>query len=106
MVEAVRSIANQLGISAYDEKKHRGILRHIMVRTGRVTNETMIVLITTTKQLPHAKALIKELTNTYPQIKSIKHNGNEKRTNVIFGPKTNLLWGEPYIYDSIGELRF
>src|SRR5699024_2456260 len=26
--------------------------------------------------------------------------------NVIFGPKTNLLWGEPYIYDSIGELRF
>ena len=106
MVEAVRRIANQLGISAYDEKKHRGVLRHIMVRTGRETNETMIVLITRTKQLPHAKALIKELTNTYPQIKSIMHNVNEKRTNVIFGPKTNLLWGEPYIYDSIGELRF
>src|SRR5699024_6990653 len=92
-------------------------------RTGRETQETMIVLITRTKQLPHAKALVKELTNTYPQIKSIMHNVNEKpkmtfvrlsimhnvnekRTNVIFGPKTNVLWGEPYIYDSIGELRF
>lgn len=106
MVEAVRRIANQLGIPAYDEKKHRGVLRHIMVRTGRETQETMIVLITRTKQLPHAKALVKELTNTYPQIKSIMHNVNEKRTNVIFGPKTNVLWGEPYIYDSIGELRF
>src|SRR5699024_1179013 len=106
MVEAVRRIANQLGIPAYDEKKHRGVLRHIMVRTGRETQETMIVLITRTKQLPHAKALVKELTNTYPQIKSIMHNVNEKRTNVIFGPKTNVLWGEPYSYDSIGELRF
>src|SRR5699024_277152 len=103
MVEAVRRIANQLGISAYDEKKHRGVLRHIMVRTGRDTNATIITLITRTKQLPHAKALINELTNTYPHIKSIIHNVNENRTNFIFGPKTNLLWGEPYIYDSIGE---
>src|SRR5699024_11658159 len=29
-----------------------------------------------------------------------------KRTNVILGKKTRLLWGEKYIYDTIGDIRF
>src|SRR5699024_10369786 len=53
MVEAVREIANRLGIHAYDEEQHRGVLRHIMVRSGQVTNETMIILITRTEKIPH-----------------------------------------------------
>lgn len=46
MIDAVREIANRLGISAYDEEKNRGLLRHIMVRSGQETKQTMIVLIT------------------------------------------------------------
>lgn len=106
IVEAVRRIANKLGITAYDKKTDRGVLRHIMVRTGRETKETMIVLITRTKTFPHQDTLIKELTETYPNIKSIMHNINNKRTNVILGKKTRLLWGEKYIYDTIGDIRF
>jgi len=104
--EAVRRIASKLGIRAYDEKNHRGVLRHIMVRTGQRTNETMIVLVTRTEKLPHKGALIKELTETYPHIKSIIQNVNPERTNVILGKKTKLLWGEEYIYDTIGDIRF
>ncbi|WP_042141986.1 23S rRNA (uracil(1939)-C(5))-methyltransferase RlmD [Paucisalibacillus sp. EB02] len=106
MVEAVRRIASRIGIEAYDEKSHSGVLRHIMVRTGRETKETMIVLITRTKELPHAKDLIRELTETYPNVKSIIHNINSAKTNVILGDKTNVLWGQEYIYDSIGSIRF
>lgn len=105
-VEAVRRIADRLGIQAYDEKSDRGVLRHIMVRTGRETNDTMIVIITRTEKLPYKDQLVKELTETYPHIKSIMHNINKARTNVILGRKTNLLWGEEYIYDSIGDIRF
>ncbi|MEC5424329.1 23S rRNA (uracil(1939)-C(5))-methyltransferase RlmD [Virgibacillus sp. C22-A2] len=105
-VHAVRRIANRLGIKAYDEKKDRGVLRHIMVRTGRETNETMIVLITRTEKLPHKEELIRELTETFPHVKSIVHNINNKRTNVILGRKTNVIWGEEYIYDTIGDIRF
>ena len=104
--EAVRRIASKLGIRAYDERNHRGVLRHIMVRTGQRTNETMIVLVTRTEKLPHKDALIKELTETYPHVKSIIQNVNPERTNVILGKKTNLLWGEEYIYDTIGDIRF
>lgn len=106
MVEAVRRIANRVGIEAYDEKSHKGVLRHIMVRTGRETKETMIVLITRTNELPHTKEFIRELTETYPNVKSIIHNINPARTNVILGKKTKVLWGQEYIYDSIGPIRF
>ncbi|MFC3039759.1 23S rRNA (uracil(1939)-C(5))-methyltransferase RlmD [Virgibacillus xinjiangensis] len=105
-VHAVRRIANRLGIEAYDEKKDKGVLRHIMVRTGRETNETMIVLITRTEKLPFEKELIRELTETFPHVKSIVHNVNKQRTNVILGKKMKVIWGEEYIHDTIGDVTF
>lgn len=106
MVEAVRSIAERLGIPAYDEKTHRGVLRHIMVRTGEATNETMIVLVTRTKVLPNKKALIQALRDTYPNVTSIMQSINQERTNVILGKEIHCLWGEAYIYDQIGNIKF
>ncbi|MDC3417507.1 23S rRNA (uracil(1939)-C(5))-methyltransferase RlmD [Aquibacillus salsiterrae] len=106
MVEAVRRMANRLGIRAYDERSHRGVLRHIMVRTGQETGETMIVLITRTEEIPGKDELVKELHETYPQIKSIVQNVNKEKTNVILGKKTKVLWGEEYIYDNIGDITF
>ncbi|BBP87670.1 hypothetical protein BsIDN1_12880 [Bacillus safensis] len=31
---------------------------------------------------------------------------NSKKTNVIFGDETTVLWGEEYIYDTIGDIKF
>ncbi|SDC08984.1 23S rRNA m(5)U-1939 methyltransferase [Pelagirhabdus alkalitolerans] len=106
MVEAVRKIANDLGITSYDEKSHRGMLRHIVVRSSETTDQTMIVIVTRTKDLPHKKKLIKQLTETYPNIKSIMHNVNPNRTNVIMGKETTCLWGEDYIYDTMDGIHF
>ncbi|WP_182200991.1 23S rRNA (uracil(1939)-C(5))-methyltransferase RlmD [Paraliobacillus salinarum] len=106
MVEAVRSIANRLNIPAYDERTHRGVLRHIMVRTGEMTNETMIVIVTRTKELPNKKQLINEIREAYPNVTSIMQNINKDRTNVILGKETKVLWGESYIHDKIGDITF
>ncbi|SER64679.1 23S rRNA (uracil1939-C5)-methyltransferase [Gracilibacillus ureilyticus] len=106
MIDAVREIADRLGISAYDENNHRGILRHIMVRTGQITQETMIVIITRKEKVPELNKLVDEITKTYPEVKSIVQNINSERTNVILGKKTKLLWGNEYIYDQIGDIRF
>ncbi|TRM11584.1 23S rRNA (uracil(1939)-C(5))-methyltransferase RlmD [Lentibacillus cibarius] len=106
MVEAVRRIADRLGITAYDEETDQGVLRHIMVRTGEETNDAMIILVTRTQKLPHRDELVKELTGTYPHIKSIVHNINDKQTNVILGKKTEIVWGDAYIYDKIGDVTF
>ncbi|WP_430788410.1 23S rRNA (uracil(1939)-C(5))-methyltransferase RlmD [Virgibacillus flavescens] len=106
VVKTVRTAASRLGISAYNEKAHKGVLRHIMVRTGEETKDIMVVIVTRTDKLPQKDELVKELTETYPNIKSIMHNVNNKRTNVILGNKTNLLWGDEYIHDKIGDITF
>ncbi|MGP4040905.1 23S rRNA (uracil(1939)-C(5))-methyltransferase RlmD [Gracilibacillus sp. D59] len=106
MVEAVRETANRLGIPHYDEKSHRGILRHIMVRSGQETKQTMVVLVTKKEKVHGLDTLIQEITETNPHVKSIVQNINPDRTNVILGKKTKVIWGEEYIYDQIGDIRF
>lgn len=102
----VKNIANRIGIEAYDEENHRGVLRHIMLRTGYATKEIMLVLVTKSNKLPGKEMLIQELTEKFPNIKSIVQNINDQRTNLILGKKTKVLWGEEYIHDKIGNLTF
>ncbi|WP_079478675.1 23S rRNA (uracil(1939)-C(5))-methyltransferase RlmD [Halobacillus salinus] len=106
MVETVRRIASKLGISAYDEQTHRGTLRHIMVRTGQNTKDIMVVIVTKTKKLPHQDKLIDEIRDAFPNVKSIVHNVNSAKTNVILGKQTNVIYGDEYIYDTIGDIKF
>lgn len=106
VVQAVKNICERFGIRAYNEEKHKGWLRHIMVRYGLVTKEIMVVFVTRTADFPHKNEVITEITNQLPQVKSIVQNINNKKTNVIFGDETNVLWGEEYIYDKIGDVKF
>src|SRR5699024_11625119 len=50
--------------------------------------------------------LIEQLTDTYPAIKSIIQNVNEAKTNVILGKMAKTLYGDDYIIDTIGDLKF
>ncbi|MCY8234835.1 23S rRNA (uracil(1939)-C(5))-methyltransferase RlmD [Priestia endophytica] len=106
VVQSVREICSKYGIRAYDEKKHKGTLRHVMVRYGATTGEQMVVLVTRTKELPNKNKVIEELRARLPQLKSIVQNMNSKKTNVIMGDETTMLWGEEYIYDNIGDIKF
>ncbi|MBD7965157.1 23S rRNA (uracil(1939)-C(5))-methyltransferase RlmD [Fictibacillus norfolkensis] len=105
-VQAVKEIVNQYNISAYNEEKHKGILRHIIARYGKTTGDLMIVLVTNGQELPQRKKIVEDIHNALPEIKSIVQNVNSKRTNVIFGEETRVLWGAEYIYDFIGDIKF
>lgn len=106
IVETVRDTADDLDIHAYNEKTHRGTLRHIVVRAGEKIKETMVIIVTKTNQLPHAEKIIQVITKKHPHVTSIMHNINSEKTNVILGQKTHCLWGEPYIHDKINDLTF
>lgn len=105
-IQAVKNICEKHGVSAYDERNHKGILRHIMVRHGKVTGEIMVVLVTRTAELTHKKAIVEEIVRSVPGLKSIIQNINSMKTNVILGNKTNVLWGDEVIHDYIGDIRF
>ncbi|UTL73384.1 23S rRNA (uracil(1939)-C(5))-methyltransferase RlmD [Bacillus halotolerans] len=105
-VQAVKDICANYDVKAYNEERHKGWLRHIMVRYGVVTGEMMIVFITKTNDFPHKAKIIEDITAQFPHVKSIVQNINPNKTNVIFGNETNVIWGEEYIYDLIGDVRF
>jgi 23S rRNA (uracil1939-C5)-methyltransferase len=105
-VKVVKEICSELGIPAYQEETHKGVLRHIMARFGKQTGELMVVLITRTADIPSKNKLVEQIVARLPKVKSIVHNINSQRTNVIMGEKTTVLSGNEVIYDYIGDVKF
>lgn len=105
-VQVVKEICSRLGIPAYNEETHKGVLRHIMARYGQKTGELMVVIVTRTGEIPFSEKIVEEIVARLPKVKSIVHNVNSKRTNVILGDKTKVLWGSEVIYDYIGDVKF
>ncbi|WP_026582623.1 23S rRNA (uracil(1939)-C(5))-methyltransferase RlmD [Bacillus sp. J33] len=106
VVQKVKEICGRYGVRAYDEGRHKGELRHVMARYGLVTGEVMVVLVTRTSELPHKQMIVEEIVAGIGGVKSIVHNVNSKKTNVIMGDITRVLWGEEVIYDYIGDIKF
>ncbi len=93
------------GISAYDEQTGKGLVRHILIRYGFRTKEIMVCLIINGKKLPHADVLVQALCDIRGMT-SISLNSNTERTNVILGRETKVLWGQSYITDYIGDIKY
>ncbi|GAT18100.1 23S rRNA (uracil(1939)-C(5))-methyltransferase RlmD [Secundilactobacillus silagei] len=102
----VRDILRGENIPAYDERTHKGIIRNIMVRQSYYEKEMMIGLITNSHTLPRAKEIVAQIAEELPEVTSIIQNVNSRPTNVIMGPITNVLYGEPVIHDSLLGNRF
>ena len=77
-----------------------------MVRYGIATGEMMVVFVTRTADFPQKQQVIEQIIARFPHVRSIVQNVNSKKTNVIFGDETTVLWGEEYIYDTIGDIKF
>lgn len=106
VIQAVRKIAEKLGISAYDERTHRGVLRHVIVRVGVNTGELMVIIVTNGENFQQKDRLIPQLIERIPHLTSLVQNVNKEKTNVILGYKSITLWGRDVIYDTIGDVRF
>lgn len=106
VLTTVRKWMQRFGISAYDEKTGKGLVRHVMSRVGVHSGEVMAVLITSAYDIPHKKELIEWLEKYVPGLVSVVQNINKKPTNVVMGSKTRVLYGRPTITDSLGALSF
>ncbi|WP_342526207.1 23S rRNA (uracil(1939)-C(5))-methyltransferase RlmD [Chryseomicrobium sp. FSL W7-1435] len=103
---ALKERALELGLEPYDEKTGRGQLRHLVVRKGQTSGETMVVLVTKSRKLTQPEKVIQFIRQLEPSTVSIVQNINPTRTNVIFGEETFVHWGKSHIVDSIGAIQF
>jgi 23S rRNA (uracil1939-C5)-methyltransferase len=106
IVTRVKDWINTFPIEVYDEKKHTGLLRHLMLRESDATGEVMVVLVINGKELPFADELVKSLTGEFSEVTTIVLNKNTKRGNRVLGFDNEILFGNGKITDKIKDLKF
>lgn len=106
IISVCRDWIQQEGISCYDERTGKGLLRHVYLRIAVATNEVMVCLVVNGSHIPQSDLLVSKLTQAYPQIKSIQLNINKEKTNVILGKECKTLWGQAYITDILCGCKF
>ena len=107
--EIAKYIVNYIAenhISIYNENTRKGLVRHIVTKIGKKTNEIMVVVVINGGEIPSEKKFVEVLVGKFPKIKTIVKNINEKNTNVILGEKNVTMYGKGYIEDKLGELTF
>lgn len=102
----VRDILRRFHVPAYNEKNHTGIIRHVVVRRGHYSGQVMVTLVTNKRKMPNEEIIVDAIAEEVPNIASIVQNVQTKRTNVILGRQSLVLWGQPYIEDSMLGLTF
>ena len=105
ILEIILAFMEEYGIASYDEKTGQGLLRHVLIRCGFTTKEIMVCLVVNGSEIPHAEELIRRLRGI-GGMTSISLSPNTRQTNVIMGDSYQVLWGQGYITDYIGSIRY
>lgn len=105
VMERVLAWMEQYGIEPYDEKTGTGLVRHVLVRYGFRSRQLMACLVINGKTIPKAAQLADSLCEI-EGMTSISISVNERRSNVIMGDCVRTLWGQDYIEDTIGDVKF
>ncbi|MCI6121517.1 MAG: 23S rRNA (uracil(1939)-C(5))-methyltransferase RlmD [Lachnospiraceae bacterium] len=105
ILKCILAFMEEYGIRAYDEEKHSGLVRHVLIRYGFTTKEIMVCLVINGNSLPHGEILAERLTQI-PGMTSITLSLNKEKTNVIMGNQIKPLWGQTYITDYIGNIKY
>ena len=108
-MDQVKSIVithmNRFHIPAYDETAHTGLVRHIYVRRGVVSEQVLVCLSVNGRKLPHAQELIDALKQV-PGFTSLVLSVNTKKGNTILGDEFITLCGPGTIEDTLCGLVF
>lgn len=106
ILDAVREFVSSHKIEPYDVVNHTGFMRFLAIREGKQTGDLMLNLVTTFGAFPDVDQLVSTLTDKFPDITTIVHNQNDKRSNVAYGEAEVILYGPGYITEKILNRRF
>ena len=105
ILELTLEFMKRYKIASYNETTGEGLIRHALIRYGFKTGEIMVCYVINGKKIPHAEALVEKLS-AIKGMTSITISPNRNRTNVIMGETYETLWGQGYITDYIGDVRY
>ena len=104
-MQIIVDFMNENHVSAYDEVTQRGLVRHVLIRYGFTTKEIMVCLVINGDKIPKSEKLVDKLMQI-EGMTSITYSVNNENTNVIMGKEIGILWGQGYITDYIGDVKY
>lgn len=107
VIDFIRNTAQDFNITGYDEKKHSGDLRHIVIRSSASNGKLLVTLVINNTKIPDKfTSLANEIYNKFEDVNGVCINFNNKKSNVILGEKTQCACGEDFIYDKLLDKTF
>ena len=103
--DAVMDYVNQSRVSVYDEVAHTGLLRHVYVRRGAVSEQILVCLVINGRAIPKPEALISRLEKI-PGFTTLVLSLNTKKGNAVLGDEFITLHGPGHIEDTLCGLTF
>ena len=107
IIEFIRENAPKFCVSGYNEKKHTGDLRHVVLRCSASTGKVLVTLvINSTKVFENLKNFANIIYEQIPQVVGVCVNFNPQKTNVILGKKSECICGEDFVEENILDKTF
>ena len=103
--QALRTYIASCGVSCYDEKTRRGLVRHLYIRTNGV-GQSLICVVANGKKLPREEELVRLLRQAAPETVGVVLGVNTQPTGAVLGTEYRTLWGADVLTDTLCGLTF
>lgn len=103
---ALTDYARAHRLEPYDQRIHRGFLRHAVVRQSKLTGGISLLLVTTDGKLPEPDALARTLKERCPTLQGFLWGINNGVADVATYDEERFRWGDLDLEERINGLTF
>ncbi len=106
VMKAIVDYAREEKLTAYDQRRHEGLLRHAVVRHSKTTGGVVVLLITNAGELPSPERLAEKIKAACPELQGFVWGINRGVADVATTREKKFLWGDPILKETINGLTF
>ncbi len=106
IIVTIRKLLKSFKMKTFDDNKMTGFLRHVLVKRGFSSGEIMVVLVTGEEQFKSKRSFVNALLGRHPEITTIVQNINNRRTSLVLGSKSIVIYGQGTIKEQLCGYTF
>lgn len=106
IIVTIRKLLKSFKLKPFNDVTMKGFLRHILIKRGFLSGEIMVVLVTSVMDFAKESQFVNALLSRHPEITTVVQNVNNKRTSLVLGEESRVLFGDGYIEEELCGCRF
>lgn len=106
VVLTIKKLMISFKIQPYDLVSGRGLVRNVLVRYSKATDQLMVCIVTASAIFPSKNNFVLALLKAHPNIKTIVRNICTNPMPLTLGDRQDVFYGKGYIEDIVCGKRF